>query len=276
MYNIKLLFYQIPIIKNSAESFFYKWQTLFGAFIGAATPFLLWWVAERYQKKKKYVDELYFLEKILVDQINNVIEMKKNIIFFRDNQLNKLVENIKNNKSDKFSIDYTYFPLFYVSPLSSKIYNINTKSYYIENKLSKALQLSRDMPHIIKDLKRQLEDTIELNKDLALNKVNPPDVQKDNYIQNINNYKEILERQMLDVNIPIYLKLLIKTREAINELRRIGLKKWQIKFDPKYRFFINKKTYNEAREHSYDKMEKYFDDIANKIFKELENDQGKK
>lgn len=247
------------------------WQTLIGSFLGAMTPFLLWWITEKYRQKKNYKDNLYFLEKILVDQINDTIEMKKTILDFIDKRLNELVKHIKNNAPDAFSIDSAYFPLFPVLPLSEQIHTIDTKSGYIENKLAKTFQLSRNMPHIIEDIKRQFENTIELNKNLALAQANPPHIQKQNYLDNINRYIAMIKRDMLDTNIPIYLKSLIQTREALNGLRRLGLIKWRIKFDPKYQFHINKKEYQQAKEATFKKIEEYFNKKVEDRIIEVQN-----
>jgi len=248
----------------------YKWQSLIGSFIGAMTPFMLWWFTEKYRQRKKFVDNLYFLEKILVDQINDTIEMKKNITDFIDKKITELIKNINENDPNIFSIDYTFFPLFPVTQLSEQIYKINTQSGYIENRLAKSFQLSRNMPHIIKDLKRQFENTIELNRNLALNKINPPNIQKTSYLYNINSYAEMLRKDMLNTNIPVYLKSLVQAREALDELRKIGLRKWRIKFDPRYRFFMTQKMYLTAKENSYDKIEVYFKERVESRLKEIQ------
>ncbi len=249
----------------------YKWQSLIGAFIGAATPFILWWITEKYRQRRDYINNLYFLEKILVDQINDTLEIEKNITDFIDKRLNKLVENIKNNDSNTFSIDFAFFPLFPVTQLSEQIYKINTKSGYIENKLAKSFQLSRNMPYIINDLKRQFESTIDLNRELSLKKINSPQVQKEMYLNNINDYITLLKRDMLGINISVYLRSLVQTREALDELRKIGLFKWRLRFDPKYSFFKNKELYLKAKEDSFNNIEEYFRSRVEENLKNIRN-----
>lgn len=253
------------------EKFLEKWQQLMGAVIGAITPFLLWWIVETYQQRKKYYDDLYVLEKELVNQINSTLDIKKSIIDFINKQLNILIGNIEENPDFAFSVDCTYFPLFSVSSFGEQINHVNTKSGYIENKLAKVSQMSKDMPCIIKDLKRQFDDLINLNRELVLNKSNSPEVQKKIYLNNIIKYKEFLEHDVLGKNIPIYLKILIQTRTALLKLKKIGLIRWQMRFDGSFCFYFNKKVYNKDREKDYDVIEKYFEDEVAEILNKIKN-----
>jgi len=247
----------------------YKWQTLVGAAIGAMSPFLLWWTAEKIRRGEDHRKKLYFIEKLLVDQINNVLDAKKTIRRFVNIQLKELICHIQENHPNAFSIDYAFFPSFSIIPLSDEIHKINTNSVYIDNKLGKSCLLSKDFPYIIEGAREQFFQTIQLNRDMALKKINPPEIQKASYLHNIKEYKLMIEKDLLNNNFSIYLKVLVEALEAIKELRKVNLRKWRLKFDPKYRFFKNKKQYIEAKKNSYEKIEKYFEKIVKERLREI-------
>jgi len=253
----------------------YHWQALVGAIIGAMSPFLLWWLADSLRKRKEYYDNLYYLERLLVDQANTILEAERTIRSFKDTKISELIENIQKNNQNSFSLDYAFFPLFSTMSLGDDIHRISTKSGYIDNKISKLYQISRDIPYIINDVGRQFASMIQLNKDIVLNQKNPPQLQKDQYIDNLKGYKLMLEEYLLDKNFPIYFKVIFQAREAINELRRIGLWKWRLKFDPRYHFFKSKKQYLKAQESLYENIENYFKKNVEEKLLEIENLKAK-
>lgn len=218
---------------------------------------------------------MYYLERLLVDQINYLLQSKKTIRHFINTNLETLINDIKSRGEKEFSIDYAFFPLFSVIPINDDIHKINTRSGYIDNKIAKTNQLSREIPQIIKDSRDQFNSTIEINRNLALSKVNPPTTQKNDYIENINNFKKMIEEDLLGQNFSTYLLVLTQTREALNEFRKIGLRKWRLKFDPKYRFFINKKQYGKAKDETFNKIEKYFEQRVQERVSEYEQQMEK-
>ena len=65
----------------------YKWQALIGALVGAAAPISLWFLKELYERRKNRKDNLYRLEKLLVYNINNVVDARNTIYNFIENKL---------------------------------------------------------------------------------------------------------------------------------------------------------------------------------------------
>ncbi|MFA6446982.1 MAG: hypothetical protein WCW31_01860 [Patescibacteria group bacterium] len=216
-----------------------------------------------------YDEKLYYLEKLLVDQINNILDTKRTIHHFFDSTLEELLTNIKNHSEESPSLDFTFFPLFSTTPLNDEILKTNTGSGYIDNKIAKTYQLSRDIPLIIDDARKQFLTTMQFNRDYALLKISPPDVQKRSYIYNVKKYRSTLEEDLFEKNFPIYLKVLCETREALNELRKLHIFRWRLKFDPKYKFFLNKRRYIKAKEATYNSIENYFKVAVEKVLSEI-------
>ncbi|MDA1317012.1 MAG: hypothetical protein O3B87_03230 [bacterium] len=234
------------------------WQSLIGSAIGAMSPFLLWWVTDSIRKSKNYYDNLYYLERLIVDQANNVLEAESTIRVFSEVKIKLLIQNIKENNQNSYSGDAEFFPLFSMVSLPDSILNVSTKSGYIDNKIGKLFQLSRDMPHIINDLRKQFSYTIEGNREMVILGKNSPRVQKDQYTKNLENYQLMLEEQ-LEKSFPVFLKVLFQTREALNNLRKIGLQRWRIKFDPRFQFFISNEKYLNAQEMTFERIDRFFE-----------------
>jgi len=77
----------------------------------------------------------------------------------------------------------------------------------------------------------------------------------------------MLKEDILDKNIPIYLKALVETLIAIQEKEKRGTLGWKIKFDPRYSFYIYKRNYMIARGCVIEKMDEYFKrGVEEKIF----------
>lgn len=239
--------------------FLHRWQELFGAIIGASAPFILWWFAERYKKRKSQKESLYYLERLLVDQINMVQEVKRAIQDFINNGLNQLRVNIRGNPQTAYSIDHAFFPSFSVRPINENIHSINTGSGYLDNKIGKSYMISKDFPFMVDDIRQQFFHTIQLNKDISFNRLNPPEVQKKGYLDNIDAFQGMVQRDMIGKDIPIYLKTLVQTRVALNKFRKIGSIRWYIKFDVRFRFFWTPQAYEETKINNYENMEKYFE-----------------
>jgi hypothetical protein len=236
----------------------YKWQAFVGAIIGASAPFILWWFAETYRQRRARKEYLYYLEKLLVDQINMINDVKRTIEFFISKRLVELIDNIKANASEAYSLDQAFFPLFSVRALSNEIHSNTTGSVYIDNKVMESYKFSKDIPFMVDDLRQQFTQLLQTNREIGIRKLNPPSIQRQSYIENIEEFRKAVRRDMLEKNIPIYLKKLVETRVALNELSRIGLRTWRLRFDPKYRFYWRKRDFEEARNRSFDNIENFF------------------
>lgn len=247
-----------------------EWQGLIGAIIGASAPFVLWWIVEIYQRRCKHNDGLYLLERYFVDQINTLIETQDTVDKFLCNQLVDLISNVKSHDEKSYSINQAFFPLFSIRPLPIEIHSINTKSGYLDNKVAKVYKISQDMPLIIDDLRRQFEHTLQLNRELCISKLNQPEVQRDSYIENINRYISIVRHELIEQNIPTYLKALVEVRVSLAEIKKIGPMRWRVKFNPKYHYYISKKKYNEDKNFIFENIDTYFKGEVVKSLEEIE------
>lgn len=242
----------------------FKWQTFFWAMIWAASPFLLWWFAGFISKRNKEKKELYYLERVLVYHINDLLSNRYTIINFIEWNLSSTINDIKMVDSLSYSLHSTFIPLFSIIPINSKVLEINTGSTYIDNKLSYAYNLSQDMPHIIDDTRRQFDSIIENNKILVLWKIQTPEQLSTMYIKNFENFKVTLQDNLLDKNFPTYLKVLVETHEALNYFRKLWFWKWNFKYNTRFRFFKNKKLYNKSLEKIYDNIQESLKDKVDK------------
>jgi hypothetical protein len=238
---------------------FYKWQELIGAIIGILGSFILWWSAQKYTDYAKRRENLYYIEKSLIDQIISLIENHKTIKSFIDEKLNKLINEPRNESGQQYSVDVAFFPLFSIRSLGADFTKISTGSGYIDNSLIRVYGLSNDLPHIIEDCRRQFDKVLSFNQEISFNKLNDPLPQRQNYISNLINYRNTLTKEILENNIPIFLKNLTESLILIQELRTIGVWRWKWRFDNKYKFYWKNETYLKDKLTTFDNIDKYFE-----------------
>lgn len=249
--------------------FLHKWQTLVGSVVGAATPFILWWFSEKYRESKKRSERLYFFDRMLVDRINNLHEIKKAMQVFLNERIPTLISGIRDYDEKTYALDWAFFPLFSREPIEADVLSLHIGSGYIDNKLGHVFRLSKDFSQIIEDSRRQFEHTIEINKLLIINKLPLPASQKESYVANLEEFKLIATRDIVEKNINTYMKCLIETRIALAYFNKQGFLRWRIKFDPKYRFFMNSSRFNKAKESAYYEIEDYFKNSVQEELKKL-------
>ena len=237
--------------------------------VGASAPFLLWWFSQIFERRRFKQEKFNYLEKILVDQINNILELRGTINNFLNINLINLKRNIEGNRPEQYSIDHTFLPLFSVRSLNNNIHEINIGSSYVENKLARCYSISQDIPHIIEDVRRQFSYLLETNKELSIAKLNDAKSQKRLYLQNIDGFSQMVTEDILKNNIPKYLKAIIEARVSINKFKELGLRRWCLKFDPRYQFFLNKSKYQKAQKVNFEKIEQFFQNEVEEEFIKL-------
>ena len=254
----------------------HEWQDLAGAFIGAFSAFAVWWIAEKFKKYNERNDNLYYLQKAIIDQMNTILETRRTIDNFLHEKLDKILTEKKLTSANTYTIDQAFFPLFSTRPLNDEILKIASGSVYIDNKVSKAYNMSQDLPHMIEDLRRQFEATLYLNKEMVFGKLNSPGNQSDLYLKHISAYKNIIEEQILKTNIPIYLKVLTESLVPIEEMRDIGIIRWYLKFAAKYKFFLTRKDFKKAVNDTAKNMEHYFQQLVEERLEQIEKEYSSK
>ncbi len=267
----------MQILKEKITEFLYRfienlhyWQELIGAIIGASTPFLLWWFAEKYQQRKIYLERLDYFQRLLADQIDNLVEVKNTIRLFIEKKLPKLVENVRSVESSQYHIGPAFFPLFSVRSLTEEIQGFSTKSGYLDNKLAYSYKLSKDLPLIIDDCRRQFGTLVQTNKEISLAKLNSAQAQKFSYMEEIERFSKTIQEEILKNNIPIYLKILVQTRISLAELRGVGIMRWNLRFNKKFRFFWTRSDYRLSLKATHDNIDDFFKKDFSDHLREIE------
>lgn len=247
----------------------HKWQDLIGAIIGASSAFGLWWVAEKYTQKSKRTEDLYLINKILVDQINSVIDIKREIESFITKKLMSLINQPKTDQKGQYIVNLAFFPLFSVRTISEEFQTKITTSSYVNNKLMRVYALSQDFPQIIADVRRQFEKILEFNKEICFHKLNPPDLQMQTYINVLLDFKNFLQKEILEHNIQVFFKLLVESLIVTETLRSIGSMRWKLKFDSRFRLYLRKKDYLKDRIKTFERIDKYFESVVDAKLEEI-------
>ena len=249
-------------------SWLFKWQTLIGAAIGAAAPFGLWWFSVWRQKAGTWKEDALYLNKAIADQVNLIIEIRSATKRFLDTKLTPLIERTE-KETGAYSVGLAFFPLFSARGLSDEFIRKSTRSSYLDNKLANIYRLSQDLPHIIEDMRTQFHETLKFNKEIAFGKLNSADAQRIMHLDNLREYKRVLEDEFLKHNLPIFLKNTVEGLVGVTEIREIGVLGWRLKFDARYQFFVDSESYRKERETTFERIEKYFESAVKKQIAEL-------
>lgn len=249
----------------------YAWQVLFGAFLGAAAPILFWIFLEIYNDNKQQREDLYYLEKTLAVSIDTVGEVQRIIRKFTDNRLKRLVCHVEEcSQAEVYSIDETFFPLFYVHTVSEGINKINTKSGYLDDKISRVSMMSKDFAMIVDNLRSQFENLVENNRQVIVSKSISPEAQCANYLRNIKEFRDVVEKYLYHQDVKLYLETLVSSRIAVNNYRELGFFRWQYKFSPSFKYFKNKKTLKKYNDEMFERIDKFFEEKNRVEFERVE------
>ena len=252
----------IDILKN--------WQNLAGAFLGAAAPISFWFYIERNRKQRKFKEDLYYLEKLLTYNINIVTQNHKTIKDFIEKRLVELINRIDQTTGErKYALHTAFLPLF-SHPTDENLFNINTNSGYLDNKLLQISAMTKDFSLAIDDLRNQFSSTVAVNFKLAVNKLNSPVAQNNEYKRNIEEFIKAVKRDLFEKNEKFYIEALVSARVAANKLRDIGLLRWRIKFSPYFKFFINRRKLEKFQSESFDRIDQFFKEKVDTQIKEIE------
>jgi len=239
-------------------SIIYDWQQFLGAIIGASAPILFWFFIQWYERHTRRKEYLIYLEKFLVDRINNVIDVKKTIENFLDERLVELISNIKSVPSDIYSTAIAFLPFFNTEPIGEILFNHDTKSSYLDNQLLKVVRMSKDFSEIVDDIRRQFQETISTDREMAMRKLNAPLFQNEEYVTHLNNFIESTKRD-LNKNIPIYFRVLVSARITADTIRKMGIIKWRFKFSADFIPFKNKESFKKYVKETPDRIDKFLE-----------------
>lgn len=251
--------------------FIYEWQALIGALVGAATPISLWFLKELYQDYKNRRKKLDYLEKLLVYNINSVIDARNTINSFLENKLRELIQWISESNEKTYSVETAFFPLFSMHPIDENILDFCTGSGYLDDKMIQVVRMSKDFSLGIDDLRRQFAYTLEINRDMAFKKLIPPDDQKNQYKINIEEFRKTVKQDLFEKNIKTYIRLLATVRIGVNTLRDLGVVRWRFKFSPSFRYFRNNRDLQKFRKEAFERIDKFLKEKIDTQVEEFEN-----
>ncbi len=264
------------MITSTIINILYNWQTLIGSAIGIILPIMFWYLKELYESKKDHKKNLIYLEKYLVNAINSVYDTRFTIEKFLNNQFQGLKENIETRGDDCYSIDCAFFPLIGIDFIDYKILSINTRSGYLDNKVALVLRNLKDLHASISDSQRQFTHTVDMNKAMASQKLNPPSVQNNMYKKNLREFEIMLRKIILDKNIKTAIHTLVSSNIILLEFRKMGAGKWQRKFARvSFKYFKNNKELNKFKENAPKRIDEYFEEKIDTEIKNLEKNYTK-
>lgn len=244
-------------------------QFVIGSIVTFIAAYLYGYIKDKKDDKKATKRHLYYLQRLIVDQINLLIDTRCTIVKFIDERIAALLANVDRNPGPAYSVDNFFFPLFSVRPLPDDVNMRTSGSGFIDNKIAKAYALSNDLPHMIEDIRLQLSVTLELNQKIALGKMNSAEVQKEQYKRNIQAFEKMIRDEILGINIPLYLEKLAELHVVLREKTTRRPIVWKIKFDPKWKFYSSRSLYMKARGDIMETMEKYFKSATSKQLEEI-------
>ncbi len=249
----------------------HSWQELLGSIIGATTPLVYWLLGQWYQKQKEKRENLVFLEKVLVHQINNLIDIRQTLKDFFEYKIKELLMHIEaNTKEGRYAVDITFYPLFSVNMLDDSLYKIDSGSGYLDNKLNQLVRMSRDFKLSIDDSRRQFENTIQQNHTMCLMKLNSQTAQNEVFKENIESFDRIMKESLIDKNIKIYLKNVAETRAVVSVLREKGFFFWKRKFQYiTFKFFLRYSDIRKYRKEAFSRIDKYVEPVVKKFMEEI-------
>ena len=255
------------------REFLFNWQNLIGSIIGASAPLLIYFIIKTFEENRKYYEKLLYLEKVIVSYLNNIIDVKHNINQFLETKVLDLIKLIdKNNENNRATIGLAFLPLFACNSIDDNLLNIHTKSGYLDNKLAKILQLSKDFSLIIEDARCQFKETLELNKIIVINQLNNPALQNTLFKDNLISYKETLSQE-IEKNVKIYINLLIEARVVLNKIRDNGIYRWHFKFSSSFHLFLNRKRFINYKNLTWERIDKYIQLDVEKQLQTIENNK---
>ena len=125
--------------------------------------------------------------------------------------------------------------------------------------------MSKDFSQSIEDVRAQFKYTIDMNKDMSFQKLNPPIFQNQEYEQNMQNFKRMLKEDIFGKNIKVYMNQLIKTKTTVNVIQNLGffrLTRWRSKFSPSFKLFKNHKDLKIFTNSAYERVDSFIKSTA--------------
>lgn len=247
--------------------FFNDWQLL----LGAATPLSIWFITDFINKKRGRKENLYSLEKDTLYCINKLLGLRNAISDFSNKGLNDLLRNIQlRNQQNKYSIDTAFFPLLNVQMQKENAIKLSTGSGYLDTKLLQTHLMAGDIERVIEDLRWQFIDTIKVNREIAIKKLNSQAVQTNDYHRNLTNFKNMLETDFIETNVNTYMRTLTKALAGVETYAKLGRFRWRLIFEPSFKYYKNYPSLQKYKREIHDYIDNYLEKIVDKKITEIQ------
>lgn len=222
---------------EDAIAHLFKWQTFYGAALGAATPIVVYILAERHKSHTAHKQYLVYVLQALGDQIETVVNARDTIKSFVNGPLTNHIKQLEHPAPDTYHIGSLFIPAFSARPLSEDVLRGSTRSAYVYNKIRKVFTVSANFSRQMDDLRYQLNETLRLNEQLVLNKGVAADVQRRQLAENMRNFRDALQQTVLETNMPIFLELFVVLKTAIEVRLTNGYFRWNQTFNVSWNFY---------------------------------------
>lgn len=253
-------------------NFLFNWQTLISAVIGGGISLLIWWRKLLHDRKENQ----FLLSRSIEANLIIVGDTHAMLKRFIEEKLDKLIGEVSRLwDSNDYFIGTCFFPLFSVNPLETLPSQINTGSEFVDLSCMIAIKRSKDFASTIDDLRQQFYFIVQNHRELSLNRASSPRQLNLQYKSQLESFKTTLQADVFNHNIPHYLKELIWAQTGLHNLKKTWLWWWRLKFNPSFKFFLNKKEIEEYNKGTHERiissLQKVFDkrlhEVQSEIFK---------
>ncbi|MBP9732640.1 MAG: hypothetical protein KBD29_04250 [Candidatus Magasanikbacteria bacterium] len=241
---------------NEVKDILFKWQELSGAIIGASTPIIIALIGLYLRRKSRHKEKLKQLDRTLVLAIKTTIESKATLENFFLKVLKPYVEN-GFIPDQKYQLDLVFIPAVVGTGLSLDVKDIDSGSGYIDSNILLCLALSRDFELSLSDSRRQLGDTYQLYKELALSGKVTPQEQVGHLKNAITSFSEAFYNILVKHNAQVLSDKLIQTKIALDYFQSHPLL-WRLKFTRSFRLYKNQVNFENGMEEIFKKIDDFF------------------
>ncbi len=238
------------------QDFLLQWQTLIGAFVGAATPLGIVLINRRFLERKDHLVKVY---KMILLATTNALEVADSMDDFRNIRLTSILNFINLDRAnERPSLGEAFFPPLARTPLGDAILEKHCGSDYVETQLIFALTTSKNFALLIDDAQKKFESLIQMQTTFVLQKYADHELLNNTFEMKTQLYRTYLKDYFF-VNLQIYLKILAKTRVTTRVFMRLGGFRWRLLFEPNFRYFIGRKTMMAYTERTFKKIDLYLE-----------------
>lgn len=215
---------------NNFVDFLYTWQEAIASFLGAFIPIVFAIIAYFLKSKIEKKRNVYFIYKELALIKNNLSEIEETLTKFVTENITQYKNIILDcNSRNIYCASQLYIPAFYIHNVSDRSIHSITGDGYIDEKMLTVIGFQGDLIAQIMDIREQLKDGMDLNKELALNKINSWQENNDQLTENITSLEKMLRDDVIAKNFATY-KDILEIAFVACEQKLLHPILWKIRF----------------------------------------------